>query len=251
MFEIAALEYLGYKNNLETYYYNTDKILTYLNNETAHNPKLNHSFEYLNIFENFNWKLGKTGNFSTRINVPFHYEYISPVDNALYFGYFQSEKYFNDKQFIYKLFEPSTVVKDKLNKYDSIVSSGVTCSIHVRRGDYIKYQAYHTVQPLEYFTKAIELVGKVDTYIIFSDDIEWCKENFKMTNAYFVENEKDYVEIFLQSKCNHNIISNSSFSWWGAWLNKNDDKIVIAPSKWFNTNAYNTVDIIPDSWIKI
>lgn len=251
MFQVAATEYLGYANNLDTFYYNTDKILTYLNAEDSHNPKLKHSFEYLDMFENFRWKIGVTGSVTNRVNVPFHYEKINPVDNTLYFGYFQTEKYFNDKAFIYNLFEPSSIVRDKLKKYDSVINSGVTCSIHVRRGDYIKYQAYHTVQPMDYFNQAIKRVGDVDQYIIFSDDIEWCKQNFKMENIFFVENERDYVEIFLQSMCNHNIISNSSFSWWGAWLNKHDNKIVVAPNKWFNTDAYNTVDIIPDSWIKI
>ena len=89
-------------------------------------------------------------------------------------------------------------------------------------------------------------------YIICSDDIEWCKDNFKIKNVYY-SNEKYYHDLFLMSCCEHNIIANSSFSWWSAYLNNNPDKKVISPKKWFGKNGpkYNINDIIPNNWIQI
>ena len=92
----------------------------------------------------------------------------------------------------------------------------------------------------------MDVVGEVDRYLVFSDDLEWCKQNFIGDKFIFIENEKDYVELFLQSKCTHNIISSSSFSWWGAYLNKNKDKTVVGPKQWFTVEKRN--DIIPERW---
>jgi len=102
-----------------------------------------------------------------------------------------------------------------------------------------------------YYIKAMErLKDKTDVFVVFSDDIEWCKQNF--SNAVFIENEKDYVEVYLMSLCDNHIISNSSFSWWGAWMNKNENKTVIGPQIWFGPGiGHRTSDILPDNWIKI
>ena len=127
---------------------------------------------------------------------------------------------------------------------------GKTTSIHVRRGDYVNHPNHHPVQTIEYYQKSIELVkDKTDTFLIFSDDIEWCKNNFKGNNLIFIENEKDYVELFLQSKCTHNIISSSSFSWWGAYLNNKPNRKTVGPKQWFTTHKVN--NIVPESWITI
>ena len=89
-------------------------------------------------------------------------------------------------------------------------------------------------------------------FVIFSDDIEWCKKNLNISDSLYIENEKDYIEMYLMSLCRNNIISNSSFSWWGAWLNNYQSKIVIGPSKWFgNSINHNTGDILPENWIKL
>ena len=125
-------------------------------------------------------------------------------------------------------------------------------SIHVRRGDYVKHPNHHPVQTIEYYNKSVEMVGKDTTIVVFSDDIEWCKKNFNIDNIIYIEDEKDYIELYLMSLCDNNIISNSSFSWWGAWLNTNENKKVIAPNKWFGSAINeNTNDIIPKGWIKI
>ena len=92
-------------------------------------------------------------------------------------------------------------------------------------------------------------------FFIFSNDIEWCQENIKLENSYYVDwntGENSYKDMQLMSLCKHNIIPNSTFSWWGAWLNKNPNKIVIAPEKWFNEcSNINDLGIVPEKWVKI
>jgi hypothetical protein len=108
------------------------------------------------------------------------------------------------------------------------------------------------VQTIEYYNKSIEHLKDItDLFIVFSDDIEWCKNNIKSENIIYIQDEKDYIEIYLMSLCDNNIISNSSFSWWGAWLNRNENKIVIGPKIWFGSEIqHNTSDILPEKWVK-
>lgn len=251
MFQIAGLESLAKDNNVECYYYGVDQQLDYLNTETNFNPKLNHATHYLSMFENFNWKKNQHGTFNTSEVVPFKYVSLSFKDNHNYDGYFQSERFFvHNRSLITHTFEPSATVKQQLTKYDSVLS-GTTCAIHVRRGDYVKLGDIHPPITPDYINQAMLAVGTVDRYLIFSDDIAWCKIQFVGPQYYFVENEFDYVELFLQTRCTHNITSNSSFSWWGAWLNNNENKIVTAPSRWFATPNIDSSDITPQTWIKI
>lgn len=248
MFQVAAIEYLGNEYNFKTGYWNLDFQINHINNDSYYNPTLNHAEEYLNMFEHFNWPSinHPPGGFYNFKEVPFHYEPFEVLDDSTYNSMFQSEKYFPNRNFIINLFTPSKKVFSELKKYEEILK-GTTCAIHVRRGDYLKELSRTPSQNTQYFQNAINLIGCVDRYLIFSDDMEWCKENFLMKNITFIENEKDYVELFLQSKCTHNIISNSTFSWWGAYLNKNKDKKIVAPSKWFKDNLKN--DIVPDYWL--
>jgi len=88
-------------------------------------------------------------------------------------------------------------------------------------------------------------------YYIFSDEIDWVKQNFKIENATYVSGLKSHEDLELMKNCKHNITANSSFSWWGAWLNNNPAKIVIAPKQWFKDSSVNTIDLIPASWHKI
>jgi hypothetical protein len=87
--------------------------------------------------------------------------------------------------------------------------------------------------------------------VIFSDDVEWCKTEFNDPNYIISNLENPYTEMCAMSLCDHNIIANSSFSWWGAWLNQNPNTIVVAPRKWFVAGPQNTDDLIPDTWIRI
>ena len=132
-------------------------------------------------------------------------------------------------------------------------------SLHIRRGDYLAKISLQVLglMPMEYYTKGIDYISskKANTvYYIFSDDINWVKENLKIDNARFVSGNiaKTHIEdLYLMSQCKHHIIANSSFSWWGAWLNDDQDKIVIAPKQWFNKGPQDTQDLIPGTWIKM
>lgn len=182
-------------------------------------------------------------------------------------GNWASEKYFsaqdesdpNGKNIEIKIRNDFTL-KNKLetNLQDILtkIKDTSSTSLHIRKTDYIttKKDIYHSC-PLSYYYQAIEKIAKNSNNLqifVFSDDISWCKENLKTDfPTTFVEGNKDYEDLILMSFCKHNIIANSSFSWWGAWLNKNPDKIVIAPKKWFNNPEINTEDLIPKSWIQI
>lgn len=176
-------------------------------------------------------------------------------------GYWQSYKYFDSiKQQLKAELTPkkpltglNLQLAESINKLNAV-------SIHIRRGDYINNphtNKVHGFLGIEYYRNAIEIVfDKVaDPYFfVFSDDIIWAKENLDLgKNATFVDHnsgQNSYEDMRLMSLCKHHIIANSSFSWWGAWLNFNSDKIVVAPKKWFS-NDTNTSDLIPDLWIRI
>lgn len=176
----------------------------------------------------------------------------------------QNEKYFKNietdihREFTLK--KPLGPVS--LGWENKIKSTPVSVSIHVRRGDYVKnhnMNAYHGICDANYYQKSYaEITKRLETVFeifVFSDDIEWAEENLKLPSPiHFVSNPNipDYEELILMSRCGHNIIANSSFSWWGAWLNQNPNKIVIAPKQWFaNPIANKNQSIVPDSWIKI
>lgn len=198
----------------------------------------------------------KVFNCTSRYNeVDFGYNELPKKDGQLLVGYFQSEKYFRRyRQSLIELFSiPNIMRYDLFEKYGDVINLSVkSCSIHVRRGDYLKLSEHHPPLTMDYYYKAMEVI-KADKFLIFSDDIPWCKENFIGDQFVFVEDEPDYNSLILMSLCYDNIIANSSFSWWGAWLNRFEPKTVIAPNKWFGPakGNINTTDIIPKEWIKI
>lgn len=180
-------------------------------------------------------------------------------DNTYIEGYWQSEKYFckikstllDEFQLNKPISKNAEIIKNRIQQVESV-------SIHIRRGDYITNRSaseFLGTCGIAYYQKAIEIIAeKVSSpcFFIFSDDVTWARDNIKIKHDNFVvEGHLDYEDMFLMSLCKHNIIANSSFSWWGAWLNKNINKIVIAPQKWFNDSSINTNDLIPDNWIRI
>lgn len=179
------------------------------------------------------------------------------------YGFYQSEKYFkNIENIIREEFALKNPLTDKSKKWEEKINlSPISVSIHIRRGDYInnlETNKYHGVCGIEYYKKAINLlenkIGKNFEIFIFSDDIEWAKNNLSFNQQInFVSSPEipDYEEMYLMSLCKHNIIANSTFSWWGAWLNKNPDKIVIGPNQWFAKKISDNLDILPSDWIKI
>ncbi len=174
-------------------------------------------------------------------------------------GYWQSEKYFAVireillKEFSLKqpLCKEGEIFKNK------ILSDNQSVSIHFRRGDYVHLTsagAFHGTTELDYYHSAIAILKtKITTssFYIFSDDIKWVKENFKIDKATYVEGLKSHEDLELMKNCKHNITANSSFSWWAAWLNTNSEKIIIAPKQWFKDKNINTNDLIPSNWLRI
>lgn len=182
----------------------------------------------------------------------FHYAPLPFRKDILFNGFFQSHKYFNE-QLVRSLFAIDTDTHALLvSKYPHLIREKMI-SINIRRGDFIKHPDYHPICPLEYFKQAIDLLGHDRNFFITSDDLEWCKEHFKGNNFYFAEHTHPLYDLYLQTLCTDNIISNSTFSWWGAWLNPRPEKRVIAPKKWFGPEAsdFNTKDLLPDLWTKI
>ncbi|MDB5255060.1 MAG: hypothetical protein JWL92_436 [Candidatus Nomurabacteria bacterium] len=174
-------------------------------------------------------------------------------------GYWQSEKYFNEIEgVIRKDFSLKVPLSEKAQYVLGLIESKPSISLHVRRGDYVSDKNAHDIlglSPISYYEAAIAVMLEKEpraSFFVFSDDIEWCKNNLTINAEHvFVEDMPGYEHMTLMSKCKHNIIANSSFSWWGAWLNSNANKIVIAPKKWYNNKAFNNDDLIPDHWITL
>jgi len=196
--------------------------------------------------------------------VHFHFdeEALQQADKAYFEGYWQSDRYFKAyRAELLKEFQYKNELHQQSKAYQNLIGSCNAISIHVRRGDYVsnaQTNSFHGICSLEYYKKSVEYMKENierPHFFIFSDDLAWSKENLSFIEAKtFVEldeNVPDHEDMQLMSLCKHNIIANSSFSWWGAWLNQHKDKIVIAPSKWFNDDTIDTKDLIPQSWIRI
>ena len=178
-----------------------------------------------------------------------------PEGNCTLGGFFQTERYFEHcRELVRHHLQPNSEALARLrDKYGSLLHD--SCSIHVRRGDYIHQQNQFPVLDMEYYKKAIDTVTsarKVDNFLVFSDGLDWCRQNFK-GNFHFVDGNVDIEDMFLMSLCSHHIIGNSSFSWWGAWLNPDESKTVVAPSVWFGPGlaGHDTSDLIPSAWLKV
>lgn len=164
-------------------------------------------------------------------------------------GYWQSAKYFDHcREEVLKTFGFNWELRQGW------------CSVHVRRGDYLLYPDKHPVVPYDYLKLAVVLIYQktgCENFHVFSDDIPWCKSVFEQCkhNIIYSEGHTPDEDLILGSCCEHNIISNSTFSWWQAWLGQNPNKVVITPSKdnWFGegNRHLNTSDLIPESWIQI
>jgi len=196
----------------------------------------------------------------------FHPDLLENPSQEIYLdGFFQSEKNFPNirptllKEFQLKQEFITDQVKDFQRQITGLNSENNSISIHIRRGDYEKNEVankHHGLCSLSYYRDAIDLIAETTEhphFFIFTDDIEWAKENLKISfNNTFISGYglSPQQELYLMSKCSNNIIANSSFSWWGAWLNQNPNKIIIVPEKWTVKNTEHP-NIIPEGWIKI
>jgi len=172
-------------------------------------------------------------------------------DNFYFDGYWQNCRYFEDiREILLKELTPKNISNQAKLYLKTIDENSV--SIHIRRGDYLKLQNIYNILSVDYYQEAIQILNKTHKHLnffVFSDDIEWCKNNLNI-EATYIEKTTDIDDVFLMSKMGFNIISNSTFSWWGAWLNENN-KIVITSKKWFNKKEWQNLNINCKNWKEV
>lgn len=228
LFQIAALTGLSCKHD-----------------EPAKYPKWENS-KYFGFEKFFNYGVDFNNLFEHN-QKDFHY-YERPFQaGTLYKGYYQSSKFFEG-------FDDVIKADFSLKKEYEVYPRENSCSIHVRRGDYLTLQQFHPVQTMRYFNQAINIVKTMtndDIYFyVFSDDMPWCKENFKVDNLTFVEGQDMIYDFSMMKNCNHHIISNSSFSWWTSYLS--NPGLVVAPARWFGPAlSHETKHIYEKDWIQL
>ncbi len=194
----------------------------------------------------------------------FHFdpEMLQAPDDVYLMGSWISEKYFKDiEDIIRKEFTIKTAQTGKNKEIAEMILNTESVSLHVRRGDYVTGPSnpeLYDICKLDYYARYIEYIGdriKSPHFFVFSDDVLWVKENLKSSFPLnFVnhnDDSTDYEDMRLISQCKHNIIANSSFSWWGAWLNTNLQKIVCAPREFVRICNFDNKDIVPDEWVKL
>lgn len=190
------------------------------------------------------------------VHFPFEYQDIKVNDFTDMLGYFQSEKYFeNALTEIRSQLKFKDTVKEVVDRKiaDGTYPNPDNCTaIHIRLGDYIKKRAYHPAQPADYWSRASKLAASKH-YMIFSDDIATARKMFGDVKTYYSEEDNPFSALYHMSLCRNNIICNSSFGWWGAWLGEQNNplthKTIVAPKLWFGpAHNYNSKDIIPDRW---
>lgn len=185
-------------------------------------------------------------------------EEILEKNNAYLEGYWQSEQYFSNirDQLLNEFMFPK-IMSSKNETVSKKMQGEQSVSLHIRRGDYLKGRAkqlYGGICTEKYYNDAILYMRNkypnVQFYI-FTNDIEWVKQKYCDTDMTIVDWNQgmdDYWDIYLMTQCKHNIIANSSFSWWGAWLNNHSDKEVISPKTWFNPEFHDAKHIICKEW---
>jgi hypothetical protein len=175
-------------------------------------------------------------------------------------GYFQSEKYFAPiQQTIRQCYQLKPERTENVKPLVSELTARNSIALHIRRGDYKNTEtaAYHGILPISYYQQAIQLAQQRilnPHFYIFSDDSAWAEKNLDLPNSTIISgvlSHTHFEDLFLMQHCRHNIIANSSFSWWGAWLNRNPDKTVIAPKAWFYKGPQDTQDLLPAGWISL
>ncbi len=244
LFQISASISLAIDNNDE-FGFDFDSCQTNNQGYSANKYK-NNLFKNILDLKNF-----KFDNWYEELN--FSYNEIPYKKNMLLSGYFQSEKYFK-KNFhkIKNILNFDELILDNIKKkYNPFKTQKKITTVHVRRGDYVGLEDFHGLCNVNYFNKAMSLIG--DSFFIFiSDDLDWVKKKFKGDNILYSDYNDEIYDLLLMTISDNNIISNSTFSWWGAYLNPNESKKIISPQKWFGVNGIkNYQDVVPPEWIKI
>lgn len=193
----------------------------------------------------------------------FHSHYVGKFRQNVYLnGYWQNQNYFLPvRDMLIPEFTPRQPLDPINSELEKTIRGCNSVSLHVRRGDYVSnkvFNSFHGVCSKEYYQAAINFVTarqQEAEFFVFSDDIGWAKENLSFLAPHrFVDVNgpgQGHLDLYLQSICKHQIISNSTFSWWAGWLNNYSGKMVISPAKWLNEGSIDTGDLIPATWIKL
>jgi hypothetical protein len=190
-----------------------------------------------------------------RINGSWEFREIVPPNesNVEFYGYFQSSKnFYGYDNTIKNLFQPTDEFLKKINKKFYGINFSNSVSLHIRRGDYLKIPKVLPPLDISYYEKCVSQLKNYENIFVFSDDLSWVKNNLNLENLLFVENLEDYEELWMMSLCGVNIMSNSTFSWWGSFLNINENKKILVPDTWFGPNGEkNFSDLYEPNWEKI
>jgi len=271
LFQIMMVIAVAIKNEIPFIFPYSDKLTTGVERPTYWDTFFKNIRMYTANPENFNNSNIFINNLLYKhpvYNEPrFNYTEIPKIDNVMFNGYFQSYKYFQEVQDkIFDLIGIYGIQLDILNEYPELFNEKNTISMHFRLGDYKTKQDCHPILPYEYYEKSLEMVpieelSKYNVlYFCEEEDNEYVnsiidrlKLKFQLKEFIKVDDKiDDWKQLIIMSCCKINIIANSSFSWWGAYFNINDGKIVFYPSVWFGPSIQNDVsDMCPDSWIKI
>ena len=244
MFQISKAVTEGLKNNIPVFF-RTNAFIPMEGNQPTNYTE--------NIFKKLSFDNSKIPTFRLNEKTWEYYEnnflYTQPTE---FYGYFQSSKNFLQyKDEIRDLFLPTEKFKNKIKLLYPKIFNKNSVSIHVRRGDYLSISEVLPVLDKSYFDFCIENFKGCDIFI-FSNDKEWVKGNLNYDNSIVIEGLEDYEELWAMSLCNHNIMSNSSFSWWGSYLNINYNKKVFVPSVWFGPKGEKDYhSIYENDWKKI
>jgi hypothetical protein len=246
LFQMAAALSLSAKNN-------TNSVRT-------------NTFEYLNAFDlkDIPHSSSKATHTFSEKKFNFNEDFLTLPDGTHLSGYFQSYRYFENIQekiknnFAFKSFVNDNVVSNGYG-YLNDNTNNIT-GIHVRRTDYLKIQHAHPICSLEYYETCLNKIGNHDHILVFSDDPTWCRNTFKHSNYKIIDLDL-HCSLYMMTKVKNLVIANSSFSWWGAWLNNHPNKTIFAPKKWFgDTLPYRNADgslencikdLFPNEWNKI
>lgn len=233
-FQIAAISALAWDHEAEAYF-----------------PDLQY---YPEDFKNFFFRCKNTPPSKTISGVALESFPMIYKNKCRFHGYFQSEKHFlHHRQRILDLFAPSKRALNYIKtKYEWLINHPNTVGVQLRYYRKEVIQGYPQYG-IHYLEKAMSYFSEDTLFIISSDNIEFAKKNIPswVKNIYFLENESPYIELFLLSMCQHNIISNSTFGWWAAWLNQNPEKIVLCPSYWTESSTHYLLPVCPQEWVHI
>lgn len=250
LFQVAHALSQGWKHNRE---------VKFLPNSFTPGQGRNVKNYINNVFRNLSFS-DELSRFTQVTEKSFEYHGVNPLDtNTQFYGYFQSTKnWFGYEDKIRDIFQPSEeLVKELKDKYPQLLQPN-TLSIHVRRGEYLKFPEVHPTVSIEFIQEAINEVGEYSTVFLFTEnEYRWpgsrdfVMRNLSLPNIVFPQEDQDWKEMYLMGLCQNHIIANSTFSWWATFLNRTKNKKIIAPSTWFGPKGPNAKDLYESYWTVI